>query len=123
MRLFRSCLLLFIFLSLAAGDALAQGAPVITGTPPFSVSGGGPVDAIDLGNLNSHITIPIFHKAGRGLPFDFDVTYDTSIWYPVTSNGTTSWQPVPSWGRGASSNLIGYENVSRKITQTCSAAD
>ncbi len=38
------------------------------------------------------------NKAGRGLPFNYNLTYDTSVWYPVTSNGTTTWQPVTNWG-------------------------
>jgi hypothetical protein len=35
------------------------------GTPPFGSFTGGP-DIIDLANLNSHISIPVLHKPGRG---------------------------------------------------------
>lgn len=51
-----------------AGLASAQ---VATGTPPFSSTGGGPVDAIDLANLNAHISIPVLQRQGRGMPFNY----------------------------------------------------
>src|ERR1041384_1854178 len=56
----------------------AQGPP--TGTPPFGSFGGRP-DVINLANLNAHLSIPILHKAGRGLNFVYDLTYDSSVWY------------------------------------------
>jgi RHS repeat-associated protein len=62
----------------------------------FSYAGG--PDEINLGNLNIHWDIPIRSKAGRGLNFDYDLTYDSSIWYPVTSGSTTTWQPATNWG-------------------------
>ena len=61
----------------------------------FGSYGGGP-DAINLGNLNSQLTIPIRHKAGRGTDFDWTLNYNSSVWTPVTSGTTTSWQPVSS---------------------------
>jgi hypothetical protein len=50
----------------SVATALAQ---VSTGTPAFSSMGGGPADAVNLGNLNVHLVIPVLHKAGRGVPF------------------------------------------------------
>src|SRR5260221_13031168 len=85
---------LTIILALAAEAASAQ---VTGGTPPFGSFGGGP-DVINLASLNSHISIPVVHKAGRGSDFTYDLSYDSSAWYKVTSNGTTSWQPVYNWG-------------------------
>jgi hypothetical protein len=41
---------------LAVGSAAAQ---VARGTPPFGSFGGGP-DVLNLGNLNAHISIPVF---------------------------------------------------------------
>ncbi len=38
-----------------------------TGTPPFRSLGGGP-DVINLGNLNVHYAMPVFGRAGRGMP-------------------------------------------------------
>lgn len=70
---------------------------VPTGTPPFGSFGGGP-DVVNLANLNAHLMVPVLNKAGRGLNFSYDLAYDSSVWYPVTSGSTTSWQPVPYWG-------------------------
>jgi hypothetical protein len=78
--------------------AEALSAQVSTGAPPFSTIEGGPFDAVNLGNLNVHFSVPILHKAGRGIPFAYDLSYDNSIWTPVTSGGVTSWKPVTNWG-------------------------
>ncbi|MHB8413613.1 MAG: RHS repeat domain-containing protein [Candidatus Acidiferrales bacterium] len=98
-----SLIFLFVFALLPAA-AVAQ---VQTGTPPFGSFGGGP-DVINLANLNFHIAVPVLSKQGRGIPFTFDVTQDSSVWYPVTSNGTTSWQPVANWGWNQSEANIGF---------------
>ncbi len=86
---------LMIVLVLLAGFCLGQ---VATGTPPFSSLGGGPFDVVNLGNLNVHFAIPIRHKAGRGLPFNYDLGYDTSVWSPVSVSGSLTWQPTFNWG-------------------------
>jgi len=96
-------LLIFALLTCSAVHCPAQ---VQTGTPPFSSSGGGPFDAINLANLNAHFTIPVFSRSGRGVLFAYDLQYDTSIWYPVTVSGTTTWTPVSNWG------LVGKTQVS-----------
>jgi hypothetical protein len=83
------CLLLVISFPVAA--------QVTTGTPPFASSGGGP-DVVNLGNLNVHLDVSVLNKAGRGMPFTYDLTYDTSVWVPITSSGVTSWNPVFNWG-------------------------
>ena len=85
---------LLLIAAFATSPASAQ---VATGTPPFGSFGGGP-DVINLANLNAHITIPVLHKAGRGTNFTYDLSFDSSVWYPVTSGGTTSWQAVGNWG-------------------------
>ena len=91
-------------IALFPGIASAQ---VVTGTPPFGSFGGGP-DIINLANLNAHITIPVLHKAGRGLDFNFDITYDTSVWQPVGSSGSQTWVHQSSWGLDGSDIRIGY---------------
>ena len=92
-------------------------AQVATGTPPFSSLGGGPFDVVNLGNLNAHWAIPVLHKAGRGMPFSYDVTYDGSVWIPVTSNGTTSWQPAANWGwAGATQIATGWVSAPDEAT-------
>ena len=95
MKLTLRSILLITLLLIPAGIASAQ---VITGTPPFGSFGGGPFDTLDLANLNAHFSIPVVNKAGRGLNFVYDLGYDSSVWYPVTSGSTTSWQPVQNWG-------------------------
>ncbi len=80
-----------------------------TGTQLFGSFGGGPFDVLNLGNLNAHFDIPVVHKAGRGVPFSYDITYDSSVWSPVTSSGLTSWQPAPTWGWNSQTNgATGY---------------
>jgi YD repeat-containing protein len=86
--------------------ALPSAAQVQTGTPPFGSFGGGP-DIINLANLNAHLNIPVLSKAGRGLPFNFYLTYDSSVWYPVTSGSTKFWEPVTNWGWGGSEVNVG----------------
>src|SRR6267142_954915 len=114
----RSLLALFMvalalcFEGLVATSASAQ---VTTGTPPFGSFGGGP-DVINLANLNSHISIPVLHRPGRGLNFTYDLSYDSSVWYPVAG----TWQPVQSWGwRAATEAATGYMSSSGAVTGTC----
>ena len=87
---------LFLFVLMVATATRLQ-AQTATGTPPFDSLGGGP-DVINLANLNTHIAVPIFHKPGRGMQFGYDLSYDSSVWYPVVSGSTTKWQPVLNWG-------------------------
>jgi RHS repeat-associated protein len=86
-----------LFVVLASSLPIAQ---VAIGTPQFGSFGGGPFDTVNLGNLNVHFTVPILHKSGRGMSFAYNVSYDSSIWQPVTSNGTTSWTNMTdtTWG-------------------------
>src|ERR1700693_3076563 len=95
----------FILISLCCLSTRAQ---VTTGTPPFGTFGGGP-DVINLANLNSHVNVPILNKAGRGAPFTYNLSYDTSVWYPVGSSGSQTWTPVYNWGwRGQTEANTGY---------------
>ena len=107
MKITRSVRLHFVFI-LTSVCCFSTRAQVTTGTPPFGTFGGGP-DVINLANLNSHITVPVLHKAGRGLPFAYDLSYDTAVWYPTSLSGTLTWQPVYNWGwRGQSEANTGY---------------
>ena len=103
-----------VFVCVCISGAQVQ---VAIGTPPFSSLGGGPFDVVNLGNLNVHFAVPVIHKAGRGMSFDYDLSYDGSIWTPVTSSGTTSWQPDSNWGwKGQSEASLGYVVQSSKLT-------
>jgi RHS repeat-associated protein len=89
-----------------------------TGLYPFgSFDSRGP-DTINLGNLNSHIDIPIFHKAGRGIPFAYDLTYDSLVWKPVGLSGSQAWQPVQNFGWIAQTVVMtGYVSYSTHTYQ------
>src|SRR5947207_10425091 len=82
----RTVLLLVVLSQLAVGQTA-------TGTPPFGSIGGGPFDSVNLGNLNVHFAIPVLHKAGRGIPFTYDLSYDGSIWFATPVNNVNTWQP------------------------------
>ena len=82
-------------------------AQVATGVPPFASFGGGPFDVVNLGNLNVHFAIPVLNKTGRGTNFYYFLSYDSSVWYPVTSSGVTSWTFLSNWGWTANSPAIG----------------
>ena len=118
MKVFRR--LSAIALVAISGVGVAQ---VSTGTPPFASLGGGPFDILNLGNLNMHFAIPVRHKAGRGAVFTYDLSYDSSIWTPVTSGGTTQWQPATNFGwRGiteAKTGYLSYSTTSVNIGNNC----
>jgi len=76
--------LVLMFIAVLTVTEIAWG-QVPTGIPPHGSFSGGPFDIVNTGNLNVHFVIPVLHKAGRGVPFVYDLTYDSSVWYPVTS--------------------------------------
>jgi RHS repeat-associated protein len=89
---------------------------VATGTPAFGSFAG----EINLGNLNAHYGFPIFSKSGRGLPFNYALTYDSSVWTVVNSSGQKSWQPVFNWGWQSNyAANSGYISNSGPITAYC----
>jgi RHS repeat-associated protein len=113
---------ILLLVALTILSSAASFAQVTIGTPPFGSfdAGSGP-DVIDLANLNAHITIPVLHKAGRQLPFVFDLIYDSSFWNPVASGSNKTWQPVPNWGWDASPVDIGsvvYKQTYTDVNQT-----
>jgi hypothetical protein len=71
---------------------------VATGNPVFGSPQGGIFDTLNLGNLNVHFSIPVVHKAGRGMPFSYDLSFDSSVWSPVGVSGNQVWTPVSNWG-------------------------
>lgn len=90
-------------------------AQVTNGILPFGSFGGGP-DVVNLANLNSRITIPIFSKPGRGLNFNYSLTYDTSTWYPVGALGSQTWTPSANWGWSGSETDLGRISDSVRVT-------
>src|SRR5712664_2902482 len=97
---------LFLVIAFFLTGEVASG-QVVTGTPPYSSISGGPVDSVNLANLNVHFRFPVLHKAGRGLPFNMDATYDTTVLYPAFSSGGLYWQIIPTAGWTTSGPDIG----------------
>src|SRR5713226_9087416 len=89
------CLSLFLVIMGASGFSVGK---VTTGTPPFGSFGGGPFDTVNLASLNVHFEVPVIHKAGRGTPFSYDLSYDSLVWKPVGVSGSQTWQPASNWG-------------------------
>jgi hypothetical protein len=105
-----SCKRFFLVVAMLTGVASSQ---VATGTPPFGSFGGGPFDTVNLGNLNVYFTIPVLNKSGRGTPFLFNLSYNSSIWTPVSSSGTAAWTPDSTWGWQSQTNAAtGYLRLS-----------
>src|SRR3989454_4235127 len=90
----------FSSLSVLAATVLPLRAqqPVQTGTPPFGSFAAGMFDTVNLANSNAHFSIPVFSRPGRGVPFSYNLTYDTSVWYPVGVSGNQTWTPMQNWG-------------------------
>ncbi len=94
-------------------------AQVQTGTPPFGSFGGGP-EAINLANLNSHITVPVRQRSGRGMDFTYNLSYDSLVWYPVGVSGSQNWQPMTNWGwKGQTQTALGYISYGFTNTTQC----
>ena len=91
-RTFRASLT-FVLLGLCVGSTFSL-AQTTTGTLPFSTMSGGPIDSINVSNLNVHLTIPVLRKAGRGLPFSYDLYFDNSAWFKQG----TQWNHSAWWG-------------------------
>ena len=105
-----------LLVGLALLTGLGLGQQVVPGTPPFGSFGGGPFDTVNLGNLNAHFAVPILSKAGRGIPFTYNLAYDTSVWYPVFVSGSETWQMVPNAGwtveTQATTGYVSYTSTS-----------
>jgi hypothetical protein len=95
---------------------------VSTGAQPMGSFSSGP-DVINLGNLNMHFDLPVFAKPGRGMPFTYTLSFDSSIWSPVTVSGVKSWQPAANWNwRGVTEVATGYISRTR-TTIRCQLPD
>jgi hypothetical protein len=90
------CHAILAWFLLLALDSTAQ--QPTTGTPPFSSVAGGPFDTVNLANLDVHFSIPVFSRAGKGIPFVYNLAYDSLVWSPSNSAGQAVWTPVANWG-------------------------
>ena len=87
-----------------ACGALAQSQSTVTvGLYPMGSFSGGPFDTVNNGNLNTHFSIPVVSKAGPTLPFQYVLSYDSSVWYPANVSGTSTWTSInqQDWGWSA----------------------
>ena len=111
-----SSFLVFGLALLIVSAAVAQ--QPATGLPPLGTFVSSGFDTIDLANLDVHFEIPVFARPGRGIPFHYNLGYDSLIWMPVTSGDTTSWSPVNSnWGwRAVTEAATGYVTYSTSST-------
>ena len=112
---------LFVLPALLFLVPMIANAQVQTGTPAFGTFGGGP-DVINLANLNDQLVVPVFNKQGRGMPFVFNITHDSSVWMPVKSGSSTAWQPVgfpfSQWGWNTTEANIGKVHFSTSVVET-----
>ncbi|HEU5400120.1 MAG TPA: RHS repeat-associated core domain-containing protein [Terriglobales bacterium] len=69
-----------------------------TGPYPFGTFDSKGIESINVGNLNVHLDIPVFHKTGRGIPFAYDLTFDNLLWQPVGVSGSQAWEPADNFG-------------------------
>lgn len=99
------CAVVFAALVIPAASAQVQ-----LGVPKYASMGGGPVDRINLGSLNADYQFPVRHKAGRGLAFNFDLNFDSSVWEPVyvSSSNSYTWGLLSDLGWSGSSIDIGF---------------
>jgi len=116
---FRKVASIFLLL-LPASAVIAQ---VATGAYPFGTYDNLGFDTVNVGNLNVHSNFPVLSKAGRGIPFTYNISYDSSIWTPVPSGSSAVWQPVLNWGwRGQTEGGTGYMSASVVIS-TCTTEE
>src|ERR1700734_803588 len=65
----------FVAIPLAQAQSIAN-----NGTPNFGSFSGGP-DVINDANLNIHYSVPVFSRAGVGIPFSYSLSVDNGVWY------------------------------------------
>ena len=83
-------------LAVSAYSATCQ---VATGTYSHGTFDALGIDTINVGNLNTHITFPVFQdKYSQRMPFFYNLTYDNSIWYPTTPTVSKVWTPTKGFG-------------------------
>jgi len=81
------------------------------GVPPFGSFTSGGFDTVNNQNLNVFFAIPIASSAGRGLPLNLNLSYNSLIWQksaswvPVSdSSGNATW----GWQKDLPSGSISY---------------
>ena len=84
-------------------------AQVVTGTYPYGTFDVPGIDTINVGNLNVHMSLPVLQKTGRGMPFYYNLSFDSSVWSLSSVSGSSAWSPVQNFGwRGDTEAVVGY---------------
>jgi hypothetical protein len=89
-----------------------------TGLLPFSTQIGTDIEKVDVVTGNLNVNIPIVSIQGRGMPFEFGLTYNSLFWIAarrvdVWNNDVSEWQ----WEyRGLSSPGLGWNETRPSIT-------
>lgn len=77
-------------------------------------------DTVNIGNLNVYFSLPVYSKPGRGLPFYYNLAYNSAIWAPVGVSGSQTWTQVGNWGWTAQTDAAtGYIKYNVVSTGTC----
>ena len=99
----------FLLFALSA-SSLVHAQQVATGIYQWGSFDSKGFDSINLANLNTHFSIPVFAKSGRGgMDFHYNLVYDSAVWTPVNSGASAAWQPSSTWGWTADTNAVtGY---------------
>ena len=119
-RIFVTFLCIAAVLLVITSPVLAQQP---TGTPPFGTYSDQHILTIDMGNLDVHMAIPIFHKRGRGLDFNYAWEYDNeSIWSLVSNHWTPAinFSAIPNIGYQSGPVLVGLPVGMASAGKTCS---
>ena len=99
----------FILCLIILASAVSSFGQVATGIYAHGTFDNKGVDTINVGNLNVNFSIPVAGKAGRGMNFRYNLLLNTSIWSPIAVNGSTVWQPSPTFGWSVDTNVVtGY---------------
>jgi hypothetical protein len=72
-------------------------------------------DVINVGNNNVFLNIPVLNKPGRGAPFTYSISLNSSIWYPTISGSYTTWMPVSYDG-----SALGWQGLNPAAAQGAS---
>src|SRR5712692_9512375 len=91
---------LILLTILFVGTASAQ--QPARGFPPYGSFQAGQFDSLNVENLNVNFSIPIVTVPGRGLNFNYAVSYNSSIWRKTWNGYSDSWDYITSgtgsWG-------------------------
>jgi RHS repeat-associated protein len=97
---------------------------VTTGTPPLSSLQTGS-DIVNLSNLNVHIDVPVFQRAGRGgMDFNYHLAYDSSMWFRSSSTGSAYWvlntnDPLLEQAENNADPVVGNLVVNTHLVDIC----